>query len=188
VTRSVDVRGKADDAAPPSLAAAGGGCMALPSPDLFGAVRPLPDCLGGSLFRRTGTRDINRDGIEEVVDIANESVSIDRPRDICLAERREIAIDQGEETTTRQSVLSRLKIMPYLQSVAELHGTSVVAFQAAGRHDTDRHGDLDLRVVISVARNSLIENASFQSRNPLAGDLNVDSADLAIRLGGWTGI
>ncbi len=165
--------------------------MTLPAQDWFGAIRPLPDCLGSSLFRRTGPRDINRDGIEEVVDIAYESVSTNPPQNICLAERFEIDIDGGSETTTRQCVLSSLEIMPYLQSVAGPGGTTVVAFHTAGWHDVDRDGDLDLCVVIDFEHNAWIENTGFEATQPLTGDLNgdgnVDSADLTILLGGWTG-
>ena len=172
----------------------GGECFELPYRPWFGAIRPLPQCLPNSLFRRTGARDINRDGVEEVVDVAYEYVSTSPPQDLCLAELFEIDVDAGAASTTRECILTSLEIMPYLQSVAGPGGAEVLAFQSAGWHDVDRDSDLDLCVIIVgefEEHYAWLENTGFEATQPLTGDLNsdgnVNSADLALLLGGWTG-
>lgn len=168
----------------------GGECVELPYRPWFGAIRPLPQCLPSSLFRRTGARDINRDGVEEVVPVEYEQVSTSPPEDLCLAELFEIDVDAGTASTTRECILTSLEIMPYLQSVAGPN-TAVIAFPSAGWHDVDRDGDLDLCVIIDDDHHAWLENTGLEATQPLTGDLNSDgyvsSTDLALLLGGWTG-
>lgn len=171
----------------------GAGCDDAPEVGWFGAIRRLPDCFDRDAAA-SGAVDVNGDGrLEHWEDdprvvISNGTVV----PELCVGALYRAAFDGQAVVMTAACLVKSQAAASWF--IGQFGPTLSLSVEPWGWHDVDLDGDLDLILNFSpgsgAARRAWLENVGYEATQPLTGDLDldgqVDSADLAILLGGWT--
>jgi hypothetical protein len=169
--------------------------------DWFGDVRALPNCgwVAYGLPTQDGRfADVNADGIveyfEEFPDNYGPIVAggVPQPNRGFLF-RIESRFVGSSVSVAAVPVIETDRLAKWILAFGGWQGN--IYCDKPGWIDLDEDGDLDLVVRFygdgGNRQFAWLENTGFEATQPLAGDLNadrnVDSADLTILLGGWTG-
>lgn len=151
--------------------------------------------------------DVNGDGAREAFRQKEESAGIfpiplvqsgQPAMPECVLMLQEVENEAGAVSFREHCVLDSAVVIAYLLAQEWAAGSTWASGDVMGWRDLD--GDRDLDLVIRVqyftptgdgSRGLWLENTGFEATRPLAGDLdgdgNVNSADLTMLLGGWTG-
>lgn len=188
--------------------ALGSGCVEAPPLEWFELIRELPDCtldcsrffcqLNIAVVEDEGSLDINGDGL---LDFARgpftELISNGQIQPLsCILSVSESVNAGGQVSFVERCGLRSDAFLAIVLAQGSLPEHAAV--NAEGWRDLDADGDLDLVVVLTTrneqgfaGRAFWLENTGFEATQPLTGDLNsdgaVNSTDLALLLGGWTG-
>lgn len=185
-----------------ALMASGSGCVEADPLDWFGPIRPLEMCgvVWGLPTQDGSAADVNGDGkleyfgyLESTL-ISEAGVPLpNRP----LIHRVEVAYDGAASLVRLASIL---ETQPLAEWILADQGWTESIWCGWGWIDIDGDGDLDLQISFNsvdpqtwepLRRLAWLENTGFEATPPLTGDLNsdghVNSTDLALLLGGWTG-